>query len=386
MTIHAGDTITTAAYVESSPGVPSVSSPATVFSVVEAHAPDNSVLINPPIVTSLEAPGYYEISFVTLVAQPGTYELHATGAEQGDVYLETFVVDAAIAADLSGDVGISLWDMVIVIADDLADHIELTATAPSAGPNVMVDANNLLGGDGELRSSHGVVRQAADPANVGKVVRVQGNSSTTTSITFAPNLPSALVTGDIMDLVNLGGFGFRPEVYRQQIKNAVIKSYPDALIEISASSSPDRFDAASPTIPIPDEFVAVYGVFYMYQDDVLQWRDVRPARGRGGYATGWSLDRPSRTIRIDGDAWQDLMDGTLYVIGGYAKHGIPTADTDLVTVPAYWIILEVKGTLAGRRIADRRWNDWAVEWGRRADTEKMNIWTPRHADTQFLAG
>jgi hypothetical protein len=207
---------------------------------------------------------------------------------------------------------------------------------------------------------------------------VRGSSGINNTLSIDA-LPADVTAGDVIHLMNLGGLGFRPQFYNRQIAAAVRLARPDALFKIQQEAD-DPFDADTGAIDIPDDFVAVYGVRYTDGDFL---REVRQAgRRHGEYGQGWYLDKPARQIRIDG-SYADDMDASAVTIMGYTFHGVPNSDADLIALDPQWLLYQTASMMANTRLVDARWNNWAVEWGRTAQTMRGNIWTPRAPNTVF---
>ena len=143
----------------------------------------------------------------------------------------------------------------------------------------------------------------------------------------------------MLDLFNLGGYGWRLQHYDAAIHAAIESAYPDYLIETVADGAA-LFASDVPMIDIPDVFVAVYAI-ELSEPDSLTYRTVGRARRPGTWGVGWSIDRGLRQLRIDG-GWRDTWKAVSYRIRGYARHAVPTAPTDGITMDLQWLTHEVK--------------------------------------------
>jgi hypothetical protein len=265
------------------------------------------------------------------------------------------------------------------VAIELRDGLILTATGDGS-TTTFVDALNLTDSPDQYRASHGVVISAVNSGNVGRLVRVDASSPSTSSLTFAAALPAITTTGDVLHLFNLGGYGFRPQYYDHAIQSAVRASYPDALLAVVVAGSA-AFDADAPVIAIPSPLVAVSAL--ELSEDNEEWRTVPKARQAGRWGNGWTLARATTELRIDG-SWRDTADGLSYRLRGYTAHAVPSAASDAILLDHLWLLLETKARLAARRGSDRTWQQWAVEWGRIAQEQRGRIATSLAAGTEFL--
>lgn len=381
MAYLAGETISDSVYVTDLSDNPSVLAPASVFSAATVTRPDSTTFA--PTIAATATPGLYTISFVTLVAQPGNWSVLLVSSETGTPYLATYDVDLGVTVvptlTPTGAPVASMADIRIEVAIELRDGLICTATA-NGSPNTFIDDQNLTDSPDQYRASHGIVISAANGFNVGQQVRVDSSSPLTTALTFAANLPAATTVGDVLHLVNLGGYGFRPQYYDQAIKAAVAAAFSDALLDVVVTGS-TPFDADVPTIPIPSPLCAVYAV--ELSETGSEWRTLPQARRPGRWGEGWTIDRASREIRVDG-GWRDIADGLTYRLRGYGAHPVPQRASDPITLDRTWLVLDVKARLAARRGTDRQWQSWAVEWGRMAQQTRAAIATSLEPNTELL--
>jgi hypothetical protein len=382
MAYLAGDTIQDRIVVLDQFGDPSALDAASVFTTAIVYTPSGGTSV--PTVATTGTPGLYEITFPTSRSDPGLYSLILVTSEAGTYLQGNYDVDPLSATPSTLQLGapsVTFSDFRADIGDALQDHLRLSATEDGEA-SVFHDEINLTDSPDAYRGSHGIYVSATDPDLVGKLVRVESSSPTTNTITFSPELPAITRAGDVLDLFNMAGYGWRLQYYDTAIRGAIESAYPDYVIDTVADGA-TVFDEAVPTIAIPDLFVAVYGI-ELTEPDTLTQRNVSRARKPGTWGVGWSVDRGLRQLRIDG-TWRDEMAGGAYRIRGYARHAVPTAPTDGITLDLAWLTHEVKARLAARKGAtNNQWQNWAVEWGRLASEERGRIMTPREANTVWL--
>lgn len=367
MTYYAGETITDSV-VAIFGDTPVTGSPTTVFVDAKAYRPDNT-WVSPTIVEV--GNGHYDVTFTTLLSLPGEYAVDLLD-KNGVRYLATYNVEPAFAASL-GNRGIARSELRVMIGDLLRDHLRLTAAGGSE--TTLTDPVNLLDSEDAFRSCEGIV-VAGHTQNVGRRFRVESSSEDGYTITFAPALPQPLQPGDVVDLFNMGGYGFRVQYYDSDINAAIRMAHPEYLVD-------QVWDVASaaPPIDLADTVQAVYRV--EYQDTDGLWGEVPRARRAGRYGQGWSIDKGNRRLRIDGD-WGFEASGRALRIHGYVRHPETTVDTDRVAIDSTWMTYMVASLLAARRNSDQQWNNWAVEWGRNAAEYRLRMQTNRSPNAVWV--
>lgn len=384
MAYFAGDTIVDDVNVADGDQNPSALPAEAVFTTV-AVVHSSGAAVTPVLVTATATPGQYLVSWVAPLALPGAYTLTAVAAETGETYTQTYDVEPVSSAGLIpglGAPGITLGDFRALLANRLLDYLRLTATA-DGDTSTFFDVNHLTDGDDAYASSQGKFIAALAPDVDGAIVTIDGSSASDASVTFRPSIAGNTHTGDILDLFNLGGYGFRIQQYDLAIREAIAVSWRrvwiDHAVEVVAP-----FTQAVPLIPIPRPFIAVHTLEINEAGDQTQWREVPMARRAGRWGEGWTVDKAQRQIRLDGDFWRWTADGYGYRLRGYARQEPPVTDNDLIVIDVGWLLDYCASRLAGRRVADSEWSNWAIEWGRQAEQRLEEIKTNRHANTVFV--
>lgn len=378
MAYLAGDLVVDSVLVLDEAGAPVSSTPSSVFTSTVYYRPDGAQGV-PDVV--LLANGVYSVRFQTQAGLPGTWTVVLVD-QFGKQYLQTYDVDprAGTASGVAGGgaQGVTRSELRRMVGDMLRDHLRLMASV-SGSVSTLRDDVNLLDSQDAYVSSIGIA-VGGTAANLGQQFRVVGSDSQTHTITFDPTLPAAVAAGDVVDLFNLGGYGFRPQFYDSEIDAAVRLAYPDFLLDV-IWQSPTVFSKASPVVTLPDQFVAIHTVEWL--DVTNEWRQLPKSRRAGKWGQGWSVDRPQRQLRVDGD-YRWPMNGRTLRVRGYGRHAPPTSDGDLVQVDTSWMVHQVASLLAARRNADPQWNNWAVEWGRIASDMRQRMALSKVAGTVFL--
>ncbi len=188
----------------------------------------------------------------------------------------------------------------------------LTATATSAGlTTTLIDVRGLAVPLDELRSRE-VVVMSGTASNLARTARVTTNSYDLRTITFEPALPAITAIGDVVDLYNERGVGWRAEEYRGAINEAIGSVREWALLDATAAIA-TAFDQASPVIVVPGTLSVVSGIEYLDAEGL--WREIAPGRLSFSVAAGTMTVLPSgswladgRTVRLMGYAEQDDLD------------------------------------------------------------------------------
>lgn len=382
MAYYAGQTISdTITILDWDENPSALDASAVLSSLVVTH--ESGTAVSPVIISNFTPAGTYLISFRTRRDLPGVYQLDAVATETEWAYAQTYDVLPVEQAGLLpqiGAEGIIFSDFRARVADRMQDLLRLTATA-DGGLNTFTDALNLTDSLNQYQGTHFIMINALEPDNTGQQRRVTGSSGTTFSVTLDRNLPGVVREGDTAHLFNLSGKGFRPQIYDSMIRTVVDEAYPTFLLEIERTVS--SFPTDSRRIAIPAEFAAVHSLSLDDDDADNDYRRVPPSRREGRYQIGFSVDRASREIVVNGD-WSDESSGIPYRIGGYARHPVPQSDNDYIVIPERWLSLEVSARLAARRRGDQQSSSWAIEWGRLAQEERGSIMTPRKPGSIFL--
>lgn len=344
---------------------------------------ESGTAITPVLISNYTPQGTYLVTFRTRRDLPGVYSLSAVAANTGWAYAQTYQVLPVEQAGLLPEIGASgviFSDLRARIAHQLQDLRELNATRDGDrlsfyDQNVLTDSLNQYVGTAF------VMINGLESGNTGQRRRVIGSSGSVYNVQFDRALPAITREGDVAHLFNLRGEGFLPDAYDTAIRSVISEAYPTFLIEIERVAS--SFPSDTRRVAIPEEFIAVHSV---YLDDDSACNDLRrvPYAGREGrYRSGFSVDRASREIVVNG-SWHEAARGMDYRIGGYARHPIPKTDNDYVIIPEMWLRLETSSRMASRRRGDTESAGWAVDWGNAARQERGNIYTPRKPGTIFL--
>lgn len=382
MAYYAGQSISDTIAIEDWAGNPSALDASTVLSSVKVTH-ESGTEIAPALVSNYTPQGTYLITFRTRRDLPGLYTLEAVASETSWPYSQTYQVLPVEQAGLLPEVGASgviFSDLRARIAHQLQDLRELTATR-DGDESSFYDEDVLTDSLNQYVGTAFVMINGLEPGNTGARRRVIGSSGTVYNIQLDRALPGPTRLGDTGHLFNLRGNGFLPDAYDTVIRSVISEAFPTFLIEIERVVP--AFPEDSRRVAIPEEFVAVHS---LYLDDDSGCNDLRriPPVGREGrYRNGFSVDRASREIVVNGN-WYEPVRGMDYRIGGYAKHPIPKTDNDYVIIPEMWLRLEASSRLSSRRRHDSEASGWAVDWGNAARVEKGNIYTPRKANTVFL--
>jgi hypothetical protein len=154
-------------------------------------------------------------------------------------------------------VGRATRQMILLVATSNGTTTTIIDTINGSDPT-----STLLGRVGWVASG--------TAANLGRTVRVTGNTESTSTITFTPALPSATATADEIELWNDLDQGVTPQEVHELIDmaiEAVADQYP-----LVAIDDEQTFDADSPVLDIPVDWDWFSGVDY--QDVSGYWHPV----------------------------------------------------------------------------------------------------------------
>ncbi len=269
---------------------------------------------------------------------------------------------------------ITLRDMRRDIAGQMGDLLTVVADTGSSD-NMVVDPVELTDFDNSFVGSQAICIESVHPENVGKVVRVRASSQYNHNIQFEPNLPYPAEVGDIFDIHNLRGRGFRIQDYNRHIATVVRKHKFSA--PIPATSSEYIFDMADPFIPIPEGWIAVYGV--VQKVDNLE-RSIHAGRYDG--ARGWRVAEGKTKVEISGMD-RGSSHGFPHILHGYIAHPEVVNDDDLIHLNPEFVALTVQSGMAQRR-GSSEWNQWAAEWARMASGARPGAVPAWPANTVYL--
>ncbi len=230
----------------------------------------------------------------------------------------------------------------------LGEVINLTATA-NGSTTSLVDSVNLVREDGYLEGRQLIVVSATNTGNNGLIRRVSANSKTGKSITIDPALPSAVSSGDVVELWFKRDQG--PTI--QEVHDAIARSVAavkNTVLSPQMASGAAAFDRTSPVITeVGNTWTFFSGVDW--QDPNGTWHPVPPADLR----LAPSGNNPFVDIEVRNRS-RILMDGMEYRVKGYAEHAIPSADADVISVDSEWLVHQVAAQLlisASGRMSDQ---------------------------------
>ena len=176
--------------------------------------------------------------------------------------------------------------------------------------------------------------------NLGKTVRVTGNTKSSQTVTFTPAVPSATATDDELELWNQRDEGVTPKDVNDLINDAIADVAE--LGAVSALSSEETFDYNDPLIVVNAAWEAVTAV--EWEDDDGIWYPVPKADLR--------VDRYQRQVELIGRA-RMLADGRQVRVRGANIPTAFTADTGAggeTTVDFEWITHAVAAAVLGMRL------------------------------------
>jgi hypothetical protein len=232
------------------------------------------------------------------------------------------------------------------IGGNLGERIDLTATDVGQ-TDMFVDALGLLIPDNELNGREVWYAGPTTSPNYQTRRIVLGNTQSTTSISIAPDWPSAPQVGDTAELYNARGYSVTiPEIHDKinELINEV--SEEGAITEVSASVG---FNPLIPRIDIPEDWYWLYGV--EYDDFYENWYQLFPADFTVREWDG------TVTIKANPKSLSQVYNRNIRLIGS-PRLSMLTDDDDETTVDAAWLVDQATAEL--RKMVALRWGDAAT--------------------------
>lgn len=294
------------------------------LTVVAAEDPNGDAFV--PTVTEVGG-GVYRIEIATHRSLPGRWYLLL-----GDLTLDpiryydgSWDVDAIPSEPTSdASVGTSRLTLRRSVGRLLGDLILLEATGDGT-TTTLIDALNLHQQDGSLVGRQLLFAACGNAQNDGEVRRVSTNTKSTNTITFAPALPAATLTGDAIEMWNERGSSVTVDEVHDAINRAIRAAAGTTAIPTSQQVTAS-FDQLDPVVTIPATWE--YFSRAQWQDVDDRWRDVPPADLR--------IDHANREVEIRNRS-RTLAHGNPVRLHGHSAPGVLTADTDATPIDAEWI-------------------------------------------------
>jgi hypothetical protein len=226
-----------------------------------------------------------------------------------------------------------------------------TATG-NGSTTTFIDALNLNHEQSILLGRHGIF-SGGTADNLGRVVRVTGNTKATQTITFVPTLSTATAIGDELELWNLRDEGLTPNLINNFIDDVVLDVYEHAPLPVASDAF--TFDANEPIIAIDE--LEVDGVADGTNWEAVTGVDWRHLSSDDSVVYGWvridtadlDVDRESRTITIKGrHRW--LCDGNSMRVRGANISGALGGDSVTTPVSAEFVAHQVAAMALGYRL------------------------------------
>ncbi len=308
--------------------------------------------------------GSYRVSF--LAEKVGTYywRVITNDTTPPTEYDAIFVVGPFSlygAATGLAATGVTLLELIRMVASDLGDYLELTATSDgSADGSTFADELQLSTiPSATLRGSSFL---AIGPSNYGIDRRILDSSDDATILTFKPNFPDQFLVGDVGWVTNLHSKGFWKSQYIAGINNGIRKSHPRHLVPVSYTY-PDTFNTTDPVIPLPQHITHIYGV--VAYSTVGQFWDIPMSHEGMVYGEGWAFDQASGGI-ILGGTWVHTLHGWNIQIKGYGRPATLLNLDDITTVDPSWLVPLVAGSLRWSKGDQKRFPE-AANFDSRSD-------------------
>lgn len=205
------------------------------------------------------------------------------------------------------------------------DMLKVTATA-NGSPTTFKDVLRLNHGNGSLAGRIGWLASGT-AANLGRMVRVTGNSKPDCTVTFADTpLPASTATADVMELWNERGLGYFPDDVNSEINTALA-------IVANTVTTPDEieyddFDVNNPILDIPANWHFFGGA--LRRDVEGLWHPI-PATD-----SHMDIDVQRRTVRLKGEVARRSDTYAIRLFGDLPSSPL-TSDADVTNCDAEWL-------------------------------------------------
>lgn len=230
------------------------------------------------------------------------------------------------------------------IARLLHDFLELRLTEATAEA-IIKDSRRLLYPDNTFAGTWGVIVDAVNTANEGHLFRVVSSSQSATSIQFLPDAPATHSVGDTVQLVNISGQGWTPDLYLGAINDTLEEAFPDYTVpDVYPNDVEDAvvFDFRNPRVTLPDDWYFVYEV-EVY--DGYTWHRVDPL--------WWRTQMATAEVVFDGLRTTDMMHNRQLKFFGTTKHPTVTEDSDTISLKFDYLTYAAAAKLASYKSNNR---------------------------------
>jgi hypothetical protein len=324
--------------------------------------------------------GVYRVSFVA--GKTGTYYwniITATGPEFPQQFENTFVISPLLTFGVAIGVaatGVTLLDLVRMVATELGDFLEVVATAPSDASTFTDELRLAAISPSVLKGSALTVVAPSTSLNYGLNRRILDSSEDATLLTLKPPLPANISTGDVAWITNLHSRGFWLSQYASAINTVVVESFPGHAVPLSYTY-PDVFSGADPAIPLPQQMTHVYAVRATNSEGTTQPVPLASWNTLGG--PGWSFDASAGTIVI-GDPYRCGMEGWQVTILGYGRAATLLNYSDVTTVDPEFIVNKAAASLRWSKGDQKRFPE-AANFQSRSDLTMVKSFTMHEPNT-----
>lgn len=298
-----------------------------VFSVVLADKPDGSQF---PVTVTEVGDGVYEVEVTTLVTDPHGEWLLVLRADNGDRYEEVFdILDRRPIVLPVAPVpqhGATRQQIRRAVATQLGD-LTIAVATNTGTTSILTDTINLTR---EAHAFDGMQMYCADAQaveNIGAVTTVVGSNPAQRSVSFTPSLLMPTMPGDVFEMYNYRGVGWRLEDYNRAINDAILRGGQEHG-PIPMSMEVPAYVRNS-DIPIPEEF-AYFSSIEVYRYD--HWHKV-PFRY-------YEADPYECTVRFRGP-YVYGADGQKLRIKGHREPELLFTDDATTSIPTEWVVHEV---------------------------------------------
>lgn len=330
------------------------------FTIVAYNTVGKQVTVSPPTEVGN---GMYRVAVKTSrFDPPGNYYVQLTS---NSLPTQTYEVEFVIGQPVYLTGGTTLRELRRSVMSRFGDIVSLTATQDSDTYSI-IDEDNIVGEPGRYAGREILF---ATGMNAGQRRYVNGSSRDTASVRFGRPLPYPVAIGDEADMTNAHSIGLSYQAIEAAINWAINTSRSRALVPITYRV--EEWDGTA--IPIPVEAVGVNDVYAI--DAHGEQRHIRRSNSR---PNGWFIDKPTRTIVVNGHE-RDGAKGMTIVVNAYSLPSMLVDDDDVTHIDFEWLVDTATAHLCLDTLLSRQasgdWGSKGMLYQQRAD-QRVTRLTP----------
>lgn len=348
------------------------------WTIIEAIDPDSLAF---PLTIEEIGDGTYRVSFTATKVGIYYYRVSTIGLTPDQEFENTFTIGPfSIYGATIGTAayGVTLIELVEMVATELGDLLKLEATADGAidGSNFTDQLRLAAIEPASLKGAGITVFDPATSLNYLAERRIIDSSDDTLQANVVPNFPAQVITGEKALVTNLKSRGWWFSQYVSNINNAILGIFPKHLIPVSYDY-PNSFSTVDPSIPVPTYMTHIYAV-HAY-DGSGQRVVLDHATANNLWGEGWSVNLSDASIAVGG-RYNYWLNGYAVRLLGYGRPAKLVAATDFTTVDADYLKVKAAASMLWSK-GDQRYFAQAANLNSQADQSMLSAITPIEVNT-----